>query len=97
MASGLPVVAFNYAAAARFIRHGENGWHVSLGDRAGFVAAAILLAADAGQRQRLVPAARQTAEGIPWDRVIDGFEADLREVAAQQHTAQAVSAAGLQP
>jgi glycosyltransferase involved in cell wall biosynthesis len=97
MASGLPVVAFNYAAAARFIRHGENGWHVSLGDRAGFVASAILLAADAGQRQRLGPAARQTAEGIPWDRVIDGFEADLREVAAQQHTAQAVSAAGLQP
>jgi len=97
MASGLPVVAFNYAAAARFIRHGENGWHVRLGDCAGFVAAAILLAADPGQRQRFGLAARQTAEGISWDRVINGFEADLREVAAQQATVQVVSTCGLQP
>ncbi len=37
MASGLPVVAFNYAAAARYIRHAENGWHVPLGDAAAFV------------------------------------------------------------
>jgi len=97
MASGLPVAAFNYAAAARFIRHGENGWHVSLGDRTGFVAAAILLADDANERRQLGLAARQTAEGIPWGRVIDGFEADLREVTARKENAQALSISGLKP
>ncbi len=96
MASGLPVVAFNYAAAARFIRHGENGWHVPLGDHAAFISAALHLANDAGLRLRLGPAARQTAEGIPWDRVIDGFIADLQEVTARQ-TNPLAATAGLKP
>ena len=97
MASGLPVVAFNYAAAARFIRHGENGWHVPLGDSELFLNSATHLAADVGLRSRLSTAARQTAEGIPWGRVIDGFEADLREIASRQISAQVVPATGLQP
>lgn len=81
MASGLPVVAFNYAAAARYIRHGENGWHVPLGEAEGFVAASTHVARDAALRRRLGHAARQTALTISWDRVIDGFERDLLEVA----------------
>jgi glycosyltransferase involved in cell wall biosynthesis len=96
MASGLPVVAFNYAAAARFLRREENGCPVPFGDHDAFVAAAVRLADDSALRHQLGSAARQTAEGIPWDRVIDGFEADLREVAARQHGPQVASAAGLQ-
>ena len=80
MASGLPVVAFNYAAAAHYIRHGETGWHVPLGDRNAFLAAAMHLADDAGLRLRTGPAARAAAEGIPWERVIDGFIADLLKI-----------------
>ena len=83
MASGLPVVAYNYAAAARYIRHSENGWHVPFDNHNAFVAAATLLADDPTQRQRLGEAARQAAEGIPWGPVIDGFEADLREVSTR--------------
>jgi len=97
MASGLPVVAFNYAAAARFIRHRENGWHVPLDDRNAFLAASLQVASDARLRSRLGAAARQTADGIPWDKVIDGFEADLHEVTARQKSAQVASAAQLQP
>jgi glycosyltransferase involved in cell wall biosynthesis len=97
MASGLPVVAFNYAAAARFIRHGENGWHVPLDDRNAFLAASLQLASDARLRAHLGAAARQTAEGISWNHVIDGFEADLHEVTARQKSAQVASAAQSQP
>jgi len=81
MASGLPVVAYRYAAAARYIRQGENGWHVSLGDSSAFVEAATRTALDAPLRQRLGKSARETAETIPWDTVINGFERDLIEIA----------------
>ena len=40
MASGLAVVAFDYAAAGRLIRHGENGALVPFEDDAAFVATA---------------------------------------------------------
>jgi glycosyltransferase involved in cell wall biosynthesis len=82
MASGLPVVAFNYAAAARYIRHRENGWHVPLDNRDAFIRGAVELAADRALRQRLGAAARLTAEGISWDAVIDRLDQDLRELAA---------------
>lgn len=89
MASGLPVVAFNYAAAARFIRHGENGCHVPLGDREAFLAASTELSASSKLRQRFGPAARLTAEDIPWGRVIDGFEANLHSVITRHENIQA--------
>ena len=37
MASGLPVVAFDYAAAGQFIRHGHNGWLAAPANAAQFV------------------------------------------------------------
>lgn len=80
MASGLPVVAFNYAAAARFIRHGENGWHVPLGDADAFVRSSVRVADELALRRRLGAAARLTAEDISWERVIDGFERDLHGI-----------------
>jgi glycosyltransferase involved in cell wall biosynthesis len=81
MASGLTVVAYRYAAAARYIRHGENGWHVPLGDKALFVESAKRAALDSSLRRTLGQQARATAETIPWDAVIHGFERDLLEVA----------------
>ena len=39
MASGLPVLAFDHAAAAQLIRHGENGLLAPHGDGAAFVRA----------------------------------------------------------
>jgi glycosyltransferase involved in cell wall biosynthesis len=80
MASGLPVLAFDYAAPARYIRHLENGSVVPFGDRTTWLCAAEFLATDATLRRRLGAAARRTAEGISWTHVIDGFERDLHEV-----------------
>lgn len=86
MASGLPVLAFDYAAAARFIRNGENGVTVPLGQPDAFISAALKLASDRAQRQYLGSAARATAETIPWSRVIDGFGADLATIIASSAT-----------
>lgn len=84
MASGLPVVAFNYAAAARYIRHLHNGWLVTLGDSSAFVEAATGVATDPALRAKLGREARKTAEGISWENVIDGLERDLLELAGFQ-------------
>jgi glycosyltransferase involved in cell wall biosynthesis len=99
MASGLAVCAYDYAAAARYLRHKENGWLVPLGDESAFLTGSLALAADPRLRERLRLVARATAEHIPWSRVIDGFARDLREVAAsagprpQPHARPAASAA----
>jgi len=82
MASGLAVCAYNYAAAARYVRHRENGLLVALEDETGFISHSVELARDARLRQSLGLIARATAENIPWGRVIDGFARDLREVAS---------------
>lgn len=81
MASGLPVVAFNYAAPARYIRNLENGLTVPFDDRTAWLQATEMLAASPSLRRRLGASARSTAEGISWTHVIDGFERDLQEVA----------------
>ncbi len=82
MASGLPVLAFNYAAPARYIRDHDNGVVVPFDDRTAWLRAAEeLAAAPADLRRQLGEAARRTAEGISWKHVIDGFERDLHEVA----------------
>lgn len=82
MASGLAVGAFSYAAAARYLRHEENGLLAAFGDEAGFLRLADRLAApDPRPRRQLGLVARATAENIPWSRVVDGFARDLAEAA----------------
>ncbi len=81
MASGLAICAYDYAAAARYLRHGENGLLVPLADEAAFLVHARTLAADLRLRRALGLVARATAENIPWSRVIDGFARDLAQVA----------------
>ncbi len=74
MASGLAVVAFDYAAAARFVRSGINGALAPFGDAAAFVAAARRTAADLAHCRALGAAARTTALGLDWDGVVARFE-----------------------
>ncbi len=87
MASGLAIGAFDYAAAARYLRHGENGLLAPLNDENAFLDAATVLAdGDPRPRRRLGFVARATAETIPWSRVIDGFARDLEEAARATRT-----------
>lgn len=71
MASGLPVVAFDMAAAHRYVRPGIEGELAAPDDDQGFVeAVGRLLASDLIERSRL---ARACAEGLSWETVANRF------------------------
>jgi glycosyltransferase involved in cell wall biosynthesis len=77
MASGLPVVAFDRAAAGQLIRSGENGVLVPGTDAEAFTKAVCELATDDARRLAMGPAARATACGLGWDDVVQRFESVL--------------------
>ena len=84
MASGLPVLACDYAAAARLIRSGDNGLLVPLDDTRRFVEQAVALALDPALAQRLGARARQSVLGHGWDAIVGQIEHHLRAAVAQQ-------------
>jgi len=84
MASGLLVLAFDYAAAQRYLRDGENGHTVPFDDAAAYLAAARRIAADTAAWPARRAAARATAGGISWAAVITRFEQILTRVATRQ-------------
>jgi len=89
MASGLPVIAFDYAAPHTHISPGENGVTVPMEDHAAFVAASRETVSDIGRLREMGKAARKTAEDISWDRVLGGVEERLFEVIHQQRGTEA--------
>lgn len=85
LASGLAVVAYEYASAATLIRHEATGLLVKFGDEAAFLDAAARLAVDHALRATVRQAATQTVENLSWAAVCDSFIATLR--AASTHGA----------
>jgi glycosyltransferase involved in cell wall biosynthesis len=77
MASGLAVIAFNYAAAAENITSGTNGMLVPYGDGAAFASAAAGLAGDFERMRAIGARARQHAATLSWERVVRELEAWL--------------------
>jgi glycosyltransferase involved in cell wall biosynthesis len=77
MASGLVVLAFDYAAARQHIRPGVNGATVPLDDARAFLAAAENLLARRGSWPALRAAARAAALDITWDKIVARFEGEL--------------------
>jgi glycosyltransferase involved in cell wall biosynthesis len=77
LASGLPVVAFDCAAAAQTIRNGDNGCVVAAGDDEAFIAAASSLAGNGAARATLGQRARAEALRHDWSGVVGRFEAEL--------------------
>jgi glycosyltransferase involved in cell wall biosynthesis len=81
MASGLPVVAYDYAAAAELIRPGVEGTLVPPGDREAFIRAARQLAAeDQPTRRERGIAARDRALALDWPHIVAQFEGVLEGV-----------------
>ncbi len=77
MASGLPVLAFDYAAAAQLITPGDSGVLVPFGNGDEFVRSALLLARSPARRAALGAAARRRALAQDWEGVIGRFESML--------------------
>ena len=84
MASGLVVLAFDYAAARQHIRSWENGVTVPVGDSPAFAIAASDLFRRREQWPELRAAARRTALGITWEQIVVQFEDELLRARAQK-------------
>ncbi|MGJ8643650.1 MAG: glycosyltransferase [Luteolibacter sp.] len=82
MASGLATVSYDYAAAARFVEHGVNGFKAEKSDSEGFIIqakAALAIRPDHGIRL----AARELAENQGWEAVVKSFEERLEEISGR--------------
>ncbi len=74
MASGLAVVAFDYAAAHQVVRHGDSGLLVPFGDAAAFCTAAQRLAGQTGWVRAMGEQARMKACQMDWGRIVEQIE-----------------------
>lgn len=90
MASGLAVVAYDYAAARQHIAHGRAGLLAPLHDHAAFIGHALALARDAAQVRTLGRGARSAAEPLGWERVTADFEAALARTIAEHGAVEGV-------
>jgi glycosyltransferase involved in cell wall biosynthesis len=81
LASGLAVVAYDYAAARRHIAHEKSGLLVSFGDSKAFIAAAKKLAETLLETptriEKMRQHARLAANSLSWSRIADDFAAVL--------------------
>jgi glycosyltransferase involved in cell wall biosynthesis len=80
MASGLAVVAYDYAAAKALIVNGTSGMLAPLDDERTFLRLATELVRDPLEARRLGAAARGVAESHSWDRVVAQLEAVFLQV-----------------
>jgi UDP-2,3-diacylglucosamine pyrophosphatase LpxH/glycosyltransferase involved in cell wall biosynthesis len=79
MASGLATVSYDYAAASLHVSAGENGLKTPKGDETGFIKHAIhALALPPGDDLR--QAARETAEALGWEHIVDQFASRLSKI-----------------
>jgi len=75
MASGLPVLTYDYAAAHKYIQSGHNGVAVPFDDEVAFHKAAIALAQDTPQARQLMGSlARETAQELSWESVVNRLD-----------------------
>lgn len=83
LASGLGVVAYDYAAAADLIDDGDNGCSVPFGDAAAFAAAAETLASENGNQLRQVRAnSAASVTHLDWEVIHDKLTHTLASVVA---------------
>lgn len=82
MASGLGIVAYDYAAARQHLVDGRSALLARLDDEAAYLAAAERMAREPGLARRLGVEARAVAEALTWERIVGDFEGALLRVLA---------------
>jgi len=81
LASGLVVVAYDYAATREHVQDGVNGFAATPISSQGMLTAVDKAVAAQPRWPEIRKAARQTAERLTWDAVVARFEADVRTAA----------------
>ena len=87
MASGLVVLAYDYAAAGMHITHGETGVLVPYGEAEAFVTTATNLAREPQSLPRMRCQAREYVATLGWQCVVQRFETLLTGVLTKPRTA----------
>lgn len=80
LASGLPVLAYDYACAGLTLKHDMNGWACRLGDAVQFQQLAAQLPA-LPQLQQMGEQATKTVQQFGWSMAVDQFEFALKATA----------------
>jgi glycosyltransferase involved in cell wall biosynthesis len=83
LASGLAVVAFNYAAPRLFVTSGINGFLAPMEDKNTFLDCARKVLALGPELKKMKAASRKAALDASWDRVVEHFEQDIFEILEQ--------------
>ncbi len=85
MASGLIIVAYNYAAPRLYLNNAVNGFLVNMDEELDFIRK-IHQALDLQDNGTSIKqAARNSALAISWDVVVDHFESDIKSIIAQEN------------
>jgi glycosyltransferase involved in cell wall biosynthesis len=84
MASGLAVLAYDYAAARQHIRHDINGLLAPFDDANTFFEQAVALIQMPDRIQRLRSRARQTVEQLTWAAIMGQLESVLLNIVNSQ-------------
>jgi glycosyltransferase involved in cell wall biosynthesis len=87
MASGLAVVAYNYAAAKLHLAHEQTGLLAPCGDSRAFIASAARLTRERRLLYQLKTQAREYTASLGWAHVVERFESWLAGAPATSHTA----------
>lgn len=85
LASGLAVLAFDYAAAAELIRHGDNGLLAPRGDDAAFLGNAVELVSNPGLVRHLRERSRATTLTQDWGQIVRQVEGVWHQMVAARH------------
>src|SRR5450830_420500 len=85
LASGLAVVAYDYAAAAEIIINNINGITVKLDHEDSYISEAIQLALNPKKLSAIRIKASESVAGLDWDKIHSDFEGVLRSVISLSH------------
>ena len=95
MASGLVVVAYDYAAAHAHIKHGETGLLAGYGDAQAFTRAAATVALPRQSLRTMGRQARAYAITLDWQHIVDRFAAILTGAPVHEPFTERDMAAGM--
>ncbi|MEI7496509.1 MAG: glycosyltransferase family 1 protein [Betaproteobacteria bacterium] len=75
LASGLPVLAFNCAAATDWVKQGVNGWLVSESEPEAYVSTALKVAMNPELLSQVAGTTRSQVSQLDWDQISEQVEA----------------------
>jgi glycosyltransferase involved in cell wall biosynthesis len=77
LASGIPVLAFDCAAARDWVQPGINGWLVAENNPEGFSAQAVSIFSSKGLLEKITVSTRQQVVHLDWDQIAEQVESVL--------------------